>query len=99
MAREGGRVGKASVESGNVWAEYLVYAVRHTKTSVEEVPTYLVEGYRSVVDIPVLHVDISVRGIRYTINNDLELLGAFLSSFRPNLFSRSVISTADDVQA
>ena len=48
--------------------------------------TYLVEGERSVVDIPVLDIDLSMRGVRHTINRDLELLGAFLGSFRANLF-------------
>jgi len=56
------------------------------KTCTKGVPTYLVECEHSVIDIPVLDIDLSMRGIRHTINRDLELLGAFLSAFRTNLF-------------
>ena len=84
--REGGHAGEfgeASVEGGNVRTIYLEDV---TKYRVEEISTHLVESKHSVVNVPVLHVDLSMRGIRHTINRDLELLGAFLSSFSANLF-------------
>jgi len=48
--------------------------------------TYLVEGEHGVVDLPVLHVNLSMGCVRHTIDTDLELLGTLLSSLRTNLF-------------
>ena len=56
------------------------------KAYAKKVSTHLVEGKHSVVDIPVLHIDLSMRGIRHTINRNLNLLDAFLRSLGANLF-------------
>jgi len=86
---EGGQVrefGETSVEGGNMWAIYLADAAKYRKTYAKEVSSYLVEAEYGVVDIPVLDIDLPMRGIRHAINRDLELLCAFLRSFRANLF-------------
>ena len=90
MVCEGSQVGesgKVSVEGSNVWAIYLANALKVTKDYVEEVSTHLIERKHSIINVPVLHIDFAMRGIRHTINRDLELLSASLGGFGANLLS------------
>jgi len=81
-----GEFGETSVEGGNMRAIYLADAAKYRKTYAEEVSSYLIEAKHGVVDIPVLDIDLAMRGVRHAINRDLKLLCAFLRSFRANLF-------------
>ena len=78
-----------------MWAIYLANTTqRYEELRRTRLNAHLVEGKHSVVNVPVLHIDLSMRGICNTVNRDLELLRAFLSSFSANLLSWSITSTA-----